>query len=124
MDFKSTASRRGQWAEQRAEAYLREQGLVTRWRNYRCKAGEIDLIMAEGPTLVFVEVRLRSQRGFALAAETVDWRKQQKLVRAAQHFLQRQGLTEAVACRFDVVAFDPNRAEDQPNWLRDAFGAG
>jgi len=122
MDFKSTAKRRGQWAEQRAEEYLREQGLSTRARNYRCKAGEIDLVMAENTVLVFVEVRLRSHRGFAGAAETVDWRKQQKLVRAAQHFLQRHGLTEQVACRFDVVAFDPNRAEGQIEWLRDAFG--
>lgn len=122
MDFKSAASQRGQLAEQRAEAYLRAQGLTTRMRNYRCKAGEIDLIMAEGSTLVFVEVRLRSHRSFAQAAETVDWRKQQKLIRAAQHYLQRQGLTDKVACRFDVVAFDPNRTEGQINWLRDAFG--
>lgn len=123
MSFKSpNGVDRGQQAEQRAEAYLQTQGLSPRARNYRCKAGEIDLVMMHGETLVFVEVRLRSNRRFAGAAETVDWRKQQKLIRAAQHFLQRHGLTDKVACRFDVLAIDAN-APDQPlTWLRDAFG--
>lgn len=124
MVFKRPASgERGRLAEQHAEHYLSTQGLTIKARNYRCKAGEIDLIMNEGNTLVFVEVRLRSNRNFAGAAETVDWRKQQKLVRAAQHYLQRHGLTDAVACRFDVIAFDPNRIDGQVSWLRDAFSA-
>lgn len=114
----------GRAAEQEAERYLSAQGLTPRERNYRCKAGEIDLIMADGQALVFVEVRLRRHHGFASAAETVDYRKQQKLIRAAQHYLQRTGLTDRVACRFDVVAFDPRRATDSPvTWLKDAFSA-
>ncbi len=114
----------GRAAEQEAERYLLAQGLTLRARNYRCKAGEIDLIMADGNSLVFVEVRLRRHSGFASAAETVDFRKQQKLIRAAQHYLQRTGLTDQVACRFDVVAFDPRRTSDAPaTWLKDAFSA-
>ncbi len=114
----------GRAAEQEAERYLIEQGLIPRDRNYRCKAGEIDLIMADGNSLVFVEVRLRRHSGFASAAETVDFRKQQKLIRAAQHYLQRTGLTDRVACRFDVVAFDPRRSTGAPiTWLKDAFSA-
>lgn len=123
MSFKSpNGVDRGQQAEQRAEDYLRTQGLTPRARNYRCKAGEIDLVMMDGETLVFVEVRLRSNRRFAPAAETVDWRKQQKLIRAAQHFLQRHGLTDKVACRFDVLAIDSNAQGNPITWLRDAFG--
>lgn len=123
MNFRSQpGADRGQRAEQRAEIYLQTQGLTPRARNYRCKAGEIDLIMTQGQTLVFVEVRLRSNRHFAGAAETVDWRKQQKLIRAAQHYLQRHGLTDRVACRFDVVAFDPNARSNPLTWVRDAFG--
>jgi putative endonuclease len=114
----------GKAAEQEAERYLTAQGLTVRDRNYRCKAGEIDLVMADGNALVFVEVRLRRHNGFASAAETVDFRKQQKLIRAAQHYLQRTGLTDRVACRFDVVAFDPRRAAGAPiTWLKDAFSA-
>lgn len=124
MAFQRRANpERGRQAEQRAEQYLNQQGLVTRARNYRCKVGEIDLIMNHNNTLVFVEVRLRSNRYFASAAETVDWRKQQKLVRAAQHYLQRHGLTESAACRFDVLAFDPNQTGGQVTWLQDAFSA-
>lgn len=114
----------GRAAEQEAERYLASQGLAPRERNYRCKAGEIDLIMTDGDSLVFVEVRLRRHNGFASAAETVDFRKQQKLIRAAQHYLQRTGLTDQVACRFDVVALDPRRSTGAPiTWLKDAFGA-
>ena len=114
----------GKAADQEADRYLTAQGLTVRDRNYRCKAGEIDLVMADGNALVFVEVRLRRHKGFASAAETVDFRKQQKLIRAAQHYLQRTGLTDRVACRFDVVAFDPRRAAGAPiTWLKDAFSA-
>ncbi|WP_347330818.1 YraN family protein [Marinimicrobium locisalis] len=112
----------GEQAERAAERFLQARGLRTRQRNYRCKAGEIDLVMSEADTLVFVEVRLRRSTRFASAAETVDYRKQQKLIRAAQHYLQRTGLTDRVACRFDVVAFDPKRVDQETvNWVQNAF---
>lgn len=113
---------RGRAAEQAAERYLSEQGLTLRERNYRCKAGEIDLIMTQDQTLVFVEVRLRGRGSFVSAAETVDARKQQKLIRAAHHYLQARRLTDRVACRFDVVAFD-TQAGATVDWVRDAFSA-
>jgi len=115
-------SERGQAAERRAEHYLKTQGLALRARNYRCKAGEIDLIMQDGQTLVFVEVRLRRRRGFASAAETLDERKQRKLMRAAQHYLLCHGLTDKLNCRFDLVAFDTGPGDSQTQWIQNAFG--
>lgn len=113
----------GQRAEALAETYLKGQGLRPRARNYRCKAGEIDLIMTQDETLVFVEVRLRRNNRFASAAETVDGRKQQKLLRAAQHYLLQHRLTERVACRFDIIAFNRGLDVEAVTWLPNAFGA-
>lgn len=114
-------------AEAQAEAYLHEQGLATRIKNYRCKLGEIDLIMlqktARGTTFVFVEVRLRTNKRFAPAVETVDYRKQQKIIRTASRFLQEQRLFDKVACRFDVVALDQTGTAPPIQWIQNAFGA-
>ena len=112
----------GALAEARAETFLLQQGLVKRAKNYRCKLGEIDLIMQQGTahdtTLVFVEVRLRSHTGFANAAESVTYRKQQKIIKTAQYYLQQHQLTDKANCRFDVIAFSDN---DNPEWSKDAF---
>jgi putative endonuclease len=108
----------GEHAEARAEVFLVQQGLVKRAKNYRCKLGEIDLIMQHTDTLVFVEVRLRTHQAFASAAESVTIRKQQKIIKAAQYYLQEHQLTDKANCRFDVIAFSDNGA---PEWIRDAF---
>ena len=108
----------GELAEARAEMFLVQQGLVKRAKNYRCKLGEIDLIMQHTDTLVFVEVRLRTHQAFASAAESVTIRKQQKIIKAAQYYLQEHQLTDKAKCRFDVIAFSDNGA---PEWIRDAF---
>ncbi len=112
----------GAHAEARAETFLLQQGLVKRAKNYRCKLGEIDLIMqhdtAHETTLVFIEVRLRTHTGFANAAESVTHRKQQKIIKTAQYYLQQYGLTDKANCRFDVIAFSDN---GNPEWIKDAF---
>lgn len=117
----------GAQAEARAEAFLQQQGLITRAKNYRCKLGEIDLIMlhktTQGTCLVFVEVRLRTNKRFAPAVETVDYRKQQKIIRTATRFLQEQRLFDKVACRFDVVALDQTGTAPPIQWIQNAFGA-
>lgn len=110
--------RPGEAAERRAEQYLRAQGLRLQRRNYRSPHGEIDLIMRDGTTLVFVEVRLRSNRRFGSGADSIDRRKQQRLQRTAEHYLQRQ--QNLPACRFDVVSLD---GEGDIHWIPDAFGA-
>jgi putative endonuclease len=120
----------GAAAEAQAEAFLIQQGLVTRTRNYRCKLGEIDLIMLHKTlrgntaetTLVFVEVRLRTNKRFAPALETVDYRKQQKIIKTAMRFLQEQKLYDKIRCRFDVIALDQTGTAPPIQWIQNAFG--
>jgi len=85
-------------------------------QNYRCRRGEIDLVMREAGTLVFVEVRFRSSTRFGTPAETVDIRKQRRLAAAAAHYLQRHPTN--LPCRFDVIAVS---GTNQIDWIRDAF---
>jgi putative endonuclease len=107
----------GRAAEQQAAAHLGRAGLQLLTRNYRCRGGEIDLVMRDGAALVFVEVRYRSRTGFGTAAESVDARKRRRLIRAAEHYLQAHRARGP--CRFDVVGID---AAGRIEWLRDAFG--
>jgi len=112
------ATARGKLAETLAADYLRSRGLRLLERNYRCRLGEIDLIMADGPALVFVEVRLRRSAEFGGAAASITRAKRQRILLAARHYLS--GRTEG-PCRFDAIlldAPDPNRIE----WIKDAFG--
>jgi putative endonuclease len=119
---------RGDAAEARALAWLQARGLQLVQRNYRvafgpsARGGEIDLVMRERDgTLVFVEVRARAAsaqgQGHGGAAASVGGRKQQRLIRAAQHYLLR--LPVLPPCRFDVLAIDGDRIE----WLQAAFDA-
>ena len=114
----------GARAEQWAQQYLKNQGLNIVTNNYRTPQGEIDRIMREGNTLVFVEVRLRSARTFGSAAESIDARKQQRLIRAAKHYLQAEEIWDQVPCRFDAICLgkDPDNSNKyQVEWLRNAF---
>lgn len=116
----------GQRGEDDACRFLKQQGLTLISRNYRCRYGEIDLIMQDTECLVFVEVRLRSPNRFASAAQTVDDFKQQKIIRAATHYLQSCKNAHDIRTRFDVVTFDPqNNQTTKPamRWIRDAFRA-
>ena len=113
---------RGKAAESQACRFLADRGLEPIARNYRCRHGEIDLIMRDGRALVFVEVRYRGNRRFAGGAETVDRRKQSKLVATAMHYLQSHPGAAAHPARFDVVAIDAAHGEDQVEWIRNAFG--
>ncbi|MBD2845304.1 YraN family protein [Paenibacillus sp. IB182496] len=100
----------GRRGEAEAAAYLIAQGWTVHVRNWRCPAGEIDLIgsPARSGLLVFVEVRSRRAGGrFGTAAESIDGRKQQRVRTAAQWYLKRHGGGEAgVRCDVITVAFD------------------
>jgi putative endonuclease len=85
-----------------AEAFLRAHAYTIVARNFRCRAGEIDLVALDGPVLVFVEVRSRSGAGAGTPLESVDGRKQAQVARVAQYFLAGRGGPERDA-RFDVV---------------------
>lgn len=111
----------GQLAEDRAQAMLTANGLRVLARNFRCKGGEIDLIMRDGDSLVFVEVRYRRSSNFGGALSSVDQRKRQRLIHAAQVYLATNPWEGP--CRFDVVGFDGQTDNaDGRAWVRDAFG--
>ena len=112
-----SAAAQGVQAEQQAARYLQGQGLKPVVQNYRGRFGEIDLIMQDGATLVFVEVRLRRNADFGGAAASIDTRKQQRIVRTAQQYLA--GLAHIPPCRFDAVLIDDHGMQ----WLKNAFEA-
>ena len=109
-------------AERRALRHLQKSGLKLLSKNFRCRLGEIDLVMLDGHCVVMVEVRYRKHSRFASAAESVDRRKQHKLVRAAAMFLGRQPKYSNHPVRFDVIAFDEvHDGECKLQWIKDAF---
>lgn len=107
----------GSAGEHAALGYLQNAGLKLVQRNFRCRRGEIDLVMMDGATLVLVEVRYRSSAQFGGAAASVTWRKQRRLVNAAEHLLMRRADLRRHPARFDVIAIAP----DQIEWIRGAF---
>jgi len=107
----------GRDAEQLAFEYLRRHGLTKVERNYRCRFGEIDLIMRDGQTLVFVEVRMRASGSFGGAPESIDAHKQRKLLSAARHYIGSIG--KIPDCRFDAVLLN---GDSQVEWIKNAFG--
>lgn len=113
----------GKQAEDAACRYLQSQGLTLIERNFLCRRGEIDLIMKQADTTVFVEVRYRRNSRYGSAAESVDWRKQEKLLAAAEYYLQHHPKAAKGACRFDVVALTMQNQQQKIDWIVDAFQA-
>jgi putative endonuclease len=119
MDIRETAVLTGGEAERCAEEFLKQHSLVLLQRNYRCRFGEIDLIMRDGAALVFVEVRMRARAFFGGAASSITASKQARIVRTAQHYLA--SLRAEPSCRFDAVLLS-GREGEQIEWIKDAFG--
>jgi putative endonuclease len=111
----------GRAAEDAALAHLRAAGLQLLARNVRYPFGEIDLVMREGATLAFVEVRYRRSQSFGGAAASVTRDKRRKLARAAQAWLGAHRAHARADCRFDVVAVSPGSGCAECEWLRAAF---
>lgn len=107
---------RGNGSEQLACTYLQASGLVLLERNYRLRTGEIDLIMRDGDVIVFVEVRYRKNQHYGGALASIDLRKQTRIIRTAQHFLQYRA--PYAQARIDVVAVEGN---NHINWIKNAF---
>lgn len=106
----------GRKAESSALRYLQRQGLELIARNYTTRYGELDLVMRDQTTTVFVEVRKRKSQNFGHAAETIDWHKRKRLAMAADSWLQKNNCRGA--CRFDVITVD---GTNDPRWIRNAF---
>ena len=109
----------GAAAEDRGLAWLEAQGLHLVERNFRCRVGEIDLVMRDGSVTVFVEIRFRAAADHGSAAETVSLAKQRRLSAAARHYLQRHPDAARRPCRFDVLAITGERFD----WIENAFDA-
>jgi putative endonuclease len=111
----------GALGEELALAHLQAHGLKLITRNYRCKVGEIDLVMLDGATLVLTEVRYRASTDYGGAAASVTWRKQRRLANAAEHLLMKRADLKRYPARFDVVAITADAAESKIDWIKRAF---
>lgn len=106
--------------EQKARYFLEQQGLhfVAQNQSFRC--GELDLVMKEGETFVFVEVRQRKHSHFGSAVESINYAKQQKWLKATNLWLAQRNLSlDTANCRFDVIAFEGN---ESPIWIKNFLG--
>jgi putative endonuclease len=108
-------------SEQLAQDYLQAEGLIFVACNFTCRMGEIDLIMRDKETLVFIEVRSRSQKDAYDPIESIHYGKQQRLARSAVFFLQKQGWLDTYPCRFDVIGITYTQGPAQINWIKHAF---
>jgi putative endonuclease len=108
--------------EEAALEFLSRRGLDLIARNYRCRMGEIDLVMRERNVLVLVEVRVRRSFSHGGAAGSIGAAKQRRLITAARHLLARRRDLARLPARFDVIAMDSDSGEpDAIDWIRDAF---
>lgn len=114
----SGVASRGEQAEAIALRYLESQGLNLVTQNYRCRYGEIDLIMRDSKTLVFTEVRMRKSNAFGGALASVDSHKQRRILAAARHYLSAQ--RGSPLCRCDVVLLS-DVSEHGIEWIQNAF---
>lgn len=116
MTMAETTTSRGAAAEDLAQSHLEERGLTLVERNFRCRAGEIDIIMRDSDVLVFVEVRLRNREDHVTGAESITRSKLQRLARTAEMYLHMHPDAVDSECRFDVISIG-NSVE----WIRNAF---
>jgi putative endonuclease len=111
----------GQIAEQNALGFLQSRGLELVEQNYRSKTGEIDIIMRDQDTLVFVEVRYRKTDRYGSGAESVTAAKRRRIINTAKHFLMKKKYSDR-PCRFDVIsASGPANACMKLDWIKNAF---
>ena len=116
-DFKQLLGKEG---ERLAEQYLKKKGYKIVERNYRCRGAELDLIVLDRRVIVFVEVKTRTGHGFGSPFEAVEFRKQQKMIQAAQYFLNEKKLHQRDA-RFDVVGISWPGGEPLVEHIENAF---
>lgn len=118
MADKFKKSAQGRRAETNACDFLIKQGLQLIQSNFSARCGEIDLIMKDQNTVVFVEVRKRSHSHLGTAIESVTFPKQRRIVKTALLFLQKKGWLNKIPFRFDIVGID---GEEKVSWVKNAF---
>ena len=124
----ATTREQGQYTESLACRYLENKGFKLLEKNFNCKVGEIDLIMQDNDTLVFVEVRYRKSNDFGSGAESITESKQSKLIKTASLYLQRHVKFSQYPARFDVISITGFIETEDLNkihfdWIENAFGA-
>lgn len=118
----TSSSSKGQLTESYAEQYLSKQGLTLIERNFHSRQGEIDLIMLDGDTYVFIEVKYRKSKEFGGAIAAVSASKQKKIKHCVTFYLHQSSLNEYnTPCRVDVVALEGEITQPDVTWLKNAF---
>lgn len=121
-DNNTTSIDKGQMSEQYAQQYLTAQGLVFIENNFHSRQGEIDLIMLDGNTYVFIEVKYRKNQMFGGAIAAIPLSKQKKIKHSINFYLHKTGLNvHNTPCRIDVVALVGDISQPQITWLKNAF---
>ncbi|MFK0572893.1 YraN family protein [Endozoicomonas sp.] len=117
------SNRKGVQAEKRALLFLKQQGLTLLHTNFACKTGEVDLIMLDQSTLVFIEVRFRNRSKYGNAASSINGHKQKKIRNTAAVYLQNHRQHNHRICRFDAISIDNHDANGQNSleWIKSAF---
>ncbi len=123
-----TTRKQGEHTENLACQYLENKGFKLIEKNFNCRVGEIDLIMKDNNSLVFIEVRYRRSNNFGSGAESITASKQAKLIKTASLYLQRHDKLDKYPARFDVVSITgfvetDNIKNIDFNWIENAFGA-
>ena len=113
----------GKSAEKAACQYLKKLNFKLIEKNYRCRFGEIDIIMLDKQSLVFIEVRFRKNKNYGSGAESVTIGKQKKLINTASHYLQNHPESARYSTRFDVISIseEPTLSCNKIEWIRNAF---
>jgi putative endonuclease len=114
---------KGLYYEKLALKYLKKQGLKFLENNFHSRLGEIDLVMRDKDSIVFIEVRFRENTAFGDGLDTVNKRKQHKLIKTAQLYLIHKGLYEKVPARFDVISISGGKLKPELSWVKNAFQA-
>jgi len=109
-----------QW-EKTAESFLRNHGLKLLQRNFSSRFGEIDLIMEDEETLVFIEVKYRKSNHHGSGADAVTFHKQGRISRTAGWYLAKNPRKADQFCRFDVISIDPHKKDQGISWIKNAF---
>ena len=110
------SQRIGDEAEQAAVSLIKAQGYTICAQNYRCKAGEIDIIARDGQTMVFVEVRYRSHRQYGGSLASINQAKLNKIQNSIHYYLHSQALYDTIDYRIDVIGYDANT--QHAKWIK------
>ena len=112
----------GRWAEIKSLNYLKKRGLKFISKNFHGPGGEIDLIMRENNTIVFIEVKCRSNNEFYHPVEAIDKNKCKRITCTGEYFLLNNKLNDS-ECRFDVILITGNKQIHEIEWIKNAFQA-